>query len=143
MTRLRLLAAGVPALFIALAGLAFGQTPLSVRDGVYSEQQAERGLAIYNAKCFACHGFDLQGQGTTWPAIGGRAFTGKWQGKTLGDVFAYLQSEMPYDAPGALEAKAYADVIAYLLAFSRYPAGPRELQPERSVLQAIRVEALP
>ena len=128
---------------LLVTGQALGQSVRSVRDGVYTEAQAERGRVAYFSKCEPCHGYDLQGQSTTYPSIGGRAFVGKWQGRTLGDVFAYIQENMPLGAAGSLDAQAYTDVIAYLLQYTRYPAGAGELPAAPTALRAVRVEPLP
>src|SRR5271155_2019130 len=41
------------------------QAPASVWAGVYTEQQAKRGDALYNHECAACHGEALEGNGQT------------------------------------------------------------------------------
>mgnify|MGYP003493898259 FL=1 len=77
------------------------------------------------------------------PSSGGRAFGVKWDGKTLGDTFAYIAANMPQDKPGGLNAQTYADIIAYILKFSRYPAGAAELPGDPKALAGIKVERLP
>src|SRR5205823_14311499 len=74
---------------VALVALAVGvrvraQDPAgsSVWDGVYTEEQARRGLAIYKERCVMCHGEKLEG-GPVGPALSGEDFMGDWQGKSV------------------------------------------------------------
>ena len=107
---------GFVTLQLALTRSARGQVSRSVVDGVYTEGQADRGQAFYVAKCQHCHMVDMQGQGTETPAIGGRAFVAKWQGKTLAATYEYILQNMPFDAPlRSLDPHDCADVIAYIL----------------------------
>src|SRR5262249_25772733 len=73
----------------------------SVRDGIYTPEQAERGQALYTKACASCHRANLQGHGTT-PSLAGPDFIAKWDGQTLGDLFEKMQASMPADHPGSL-----------------------------------------
>src|SRR5687768_16502030 len=71
----------------ALARRQTGQEPaarLSVRDGVYSESQASRGLREYTRSCERCHGSDLTGNATDEvPALVADMFMFHWGGRTV------------------------------------------------------------
>ena len=41
---------------------------------------------------------------------------------------------MPRDAPGSLSARAYADLIAYILQANKLPSGNQELDRNRTAL---------
>src|ERR1700719_3015084 len=82
-------------------GLAAAQSPGSVWDGVYSDQQAGRGAALYQTACASCHGDKLQGKGQT-PALTGTDFVMNWSGMTVGDLFDKIQPSMPAYKPGSL-----------------------------------------
>ncbi len=58
----------------------------SVWDGVYTEEQAKRGEAVYRKECATCHGDILTG-GESAPPLTGGAFQANWNGLTLGDLF--------------------------------------------------------
>ena len=43
----------------------------SVWDGLFTEEQAQRGEPLYRANCASCHGDTLKGSGETPPLSGG------------------------------------------------------------------------
>ena len=110
---------------------------VTVWDGIYSPQQAERGRAVYESRCAACHGADLSGTSEARPLAGER-FMQDWSEDTLDNLFGRIQRLMPYDDPGSLDEAAYLDTLAYMLQFNAFPAGERDLVAEG--IAAIRVE---
>jgi mono/diheme cytochrome c family protein len=123
-------------------GLAAAQSPASVRDGVYSDQQAGRGAALYQTACASCHGDKLQGKGQT-PALAGSDFVMDWNGMTVGDLFDKLQTSMPADKPGSLSREQNASLVAFLLSANKFPSGTAELSSDAERLRQIRFEAAP
>jgi len=105
---------------------ARAQAPASVLDGVYTAAQAERGHAVYESRCIQCH----EGQEADGPQLIGKAFLDRWREDTLEPLFTFVKTTMPGNAPGGLDARAYADLIAFLLEANGLPPGPRELGPE-------------
>src|SRR5438477_9991172 len=85
----------------------------SVRDGVYTEEQAKRGERIYGDECSRCHGPALDG-GESAPLIGD-AFAKSWGGSTLDEPFDRIKTSMPQDDPGRLTPAQTSDVLAYIL----------------------------
>lgn len=127
--------------FYLSAMVAVGaQAAKSVNEGVYSEAQAKRGDAIYKEQCAACHGDNLEGTGPM-PPLAGKDFLSNWQGKPLSDVFEKTQTSMPATAPGSLSPEQTADVVAYMLNVSKYPAGAAELAPKVDALKTITIDA--
>ena len=116
------------------------QTSRSVRDGVYTEDQAKRGSLLYNQHCSACHGADLTG-GDEVPALRGESFLANWSGLPLSELFERIRTSMPADNPGKLSRRQNADILAYILKFDTYPAGSGELPTQTDALQQIRFEA--
>lgn len=112
----------------------------SVWDGVYTEEQAKRGEALYEKQCSTCHGDKLAGRESAPPLTGG-AFMANWNGLTLGDLFERIRRTMPQDAPGKLSRQQNADVLAYVLNFNKFPAGKTELYRQAEMLKEIRFEA--
>jgi len=92
---------------------------------LYTAAQAHAGKIVYVRHCLQCHGTDLQG--TAGPAVAGTDFlkTAKFDGWTLRDVRTTVFENMPFSDPGSLSAQQYADVMAFLLASSCYPAGTK------------------
>jgi len=113
-----------------------GTTARTVWDGVYSEAQAARGKAAYDAQCAFCHQSDLRGQGFA-PGLIEDAFASRWQDGNLGDLFAIVKGTMPQDKPASLTDDQYAAIVAYLLQANRYPAGAQDLRPDPAVLKEV------
>lgn len=109
----------------------------SVQDGVYTEEQAARGMETFLARtCNACHGNTMEGT-PGGPAIAGFNFSFKWRDKSLDGLLAFMKANMPPGAPGSLSDQEYTDIIAAIIQRSEYPAGADELTPE--VLASVQV----
>lgn len=103
----------------------------SVRDGVYSPAQAERGDQIFKEKCAACH----QPAEFTTPA-----FMQAWAGQTADSLFEVIRTKMPTDNPGSLRRQEYADLLAYLFKLNGLPAGDAELKGTAGALKQVLIE---
>lgn len=112
----------------------------STSAGVYTEAQVKRGAALYKDQCAACHGDDLRGNDII-PGLAGQAFTGNWQGKSLGDLYDKIQMTMPALNPGSLTPEQTADLIALVLSTSKHPAGTTDLAAKIEALQQIKIDA--
>jgi quinoprotein glucose dehydrogenase len=138
-----LLAAALGAAFGALARTAASET-LSVRDGVFTAEQARRGQAAYTGPCDRCHGFKLDGAPDDpdmlpAPPVAGPKFLRKWNGRTLAALFEYTRATMPANNPGYLSDAEVADIVAYMLAASGLPPGDDALRPEPEALASIAI----
>lgn len=126
--------------WVVAAGISLGAQRTapsrSVWDGVYSEEQAERGKTAYEAQCAFCHLSELTGQGFA-PALIEDTFKSRWQDGNLGDLFTIVKQTMPQDKPASLSDKEYAEVVAFLLKSNLYPAGKQELQPDPKALYEV------
>jgi hypothetical protein len=60
----------------------------------------------------------------------GKAFLDRWREDRLESLFTFIKTTMPGATPGSLDARAYADVVAYILEANGLPAGNRELTPD-------------
>jgi cytochrome c553 len=113
----------------------------SIWDGVYTDEQAKRGEAQYARNCEACHGADLAGnQVDEIPALVWDAFLTQWGDRTLRDLYETVNRSMPRDNPKSLNARAYIDVIAYLLQANKFPSGSKELGLNPAALGEIVIE---
>jgi mono/diheme cytochrome c family protein len=108
---------------LVVGAVAFGQTTRTVRDGVYSEEQAKRGKTVYDTKCGACH--DGSGMG---PQLKDDAYLEDWQNKSVRALYSRVLSTMPENDPGSLTENEVLDVIAYLLQAHGFPAGGKALE---------------
>ena len=125
----------------ALAAASFStvraQQAKSVKDGVYSADQAKRGESLYAETCAACH--DAKLAGGIGPALAGKDFIASWKGQTVGDVFTKIKVEMPLTAPGTLSPDQTADVLAFILSANQFPAGATALATDATPLKDIRM----
>jgi S-disulfanyl-L-cysteine oxidoreductase SoxD len=112
----------------------------SVWDGVYTNEQADRGHSVYHSQCEVCHGETLLG-GDEVPPLAGPQFLANWNGLTVGDLFERIRKSMPANDPGKLSSQQNADVLAYLFSFNEFPAGKMELPHDAELLKQIRIEA--
>jgi len=123
-------------ILLALVFPAFAQMPRSVQDGVYTHEQADRGKATYAEQCASCHGAGLSG-GQETPALTGGPFLAKWQNRSVNELFETIRVSMPVDRPGSLSRQNYSDILAYMLAANKFPAGSAELGTQSEALKQI------
>jgi len=126
--------------FILSMGYAVVGAQGKASAGVYTDEQAVRGEAVYKEQCAACHGDNLEGSGPM-PPLAGMDFLTNWKGKTLGDLYEKTQTTMPATAPGTLTPEQTADLLAYILKASKYPAGSTALVGTMEALLPISIDA--
>ena len=124
------------------AGAQAASERLSVRDGVFTAEQARRGQIAYTGPCDRCHGYKLDGAADDpdmlpAPPVAGPKFLRKWDGRTLAALFEYMRETMPGNNPGYLRDDEVADIVAYMLSVSGMPAGGEALPPEREALAGV------
>ena len=123
---------------------AAGQEPAakrSIKDGVYTEVQANRGEREYGRTCEHCHGAGLEGDAAKEiPPLVSDPFMRNWYGRSLKELFDLLSRSMPADNRGSLSARTYTDLIAYLLRANEAPAGSSALPDSPAGLEAISIE---
>lgn len=118
----------------ALLGAATARKDPTTADGVYTRRQADDGRDLFALACQSCHA-------PTQHA--GADFRGRWFGRSLGDLFEYLRTEMPQTDPGTLSDEEYIALMAYLMRINRMPAGQRPLAADSDALHRIRIDSVP
>ncbi len=113
---------------------AAGQDPITILDRVFSVAQADRGESRFKQSCTGCHAAVQFAE---------PAFSARWEGRTVGDVFRYLSETMPENDPGGLAPAQYADLVAFFLGQSGYPVGDDELPADPAVLDRIAIVPQP
>lgn len=142
MTITRLFVAASAALALALASsigavnVGAAQTKAAAptkaaSEGVYTAEQASRGLTLYDTSCASCHELGK---------FKGAEFAHTWTDKPLTDLHGAVVS-MPMDAPGSMKPQEYADILAYFLSINGYPAGKAELEGTDEAIKAIKLDA--
>src|ERR1700729_929101 len=112
----------------------------SVWDGVFTQEQADRGRPLYNQHCASCHADTLMGGEMSPPLVGGE-FLSNWNGLTLGDLFERIRTTMPQNNAGKLSREGNSDITAYNLSFNKLPAGNRDLAHSAEFLKDIRIDS--
>jgi mono/diheme cytochrome c family protein len=129
----------VPAAHAARGDAAQADSGKTVWDGVYTEAQVERGLAVSKATCSACHGEGLVGSPD--PPLIGDPFLGVWSGRSLAELYDKIQTTMPGNEPGTLKPQQVADAVAYILKVNNFPAGTTELAADKEAIKDIRIRS--
>ena len=138
----------LPVAALSAAFGAFAQTAASnsrsIRDGVFTSLQAQRGQTAYTGPCDRCHGYKLDGAPDDpdmlpAPPVAGPKFLRKWDGRTLAALFDYLRATMPANNPGYLSDAEVADLVAYMLASSGMPPGDAALPTDREALAGVLI----
>jgi mono/diheme cytochrome c family protein len=135
-------ALGCTTLALAYSTARAQEPARSVLEGVYTDAQAKRGEKVYTDACATCHGPRLAGT-DTGPTLAGADFINGWKEMSLGALLNKINMDMPSNAPATLAPEEYADVLAYVLSFNRYPAGPTELPTDPEALRPVRMAAAP
>jgi mono/diheme cytochrome c family protein len=117
----------------------------TIWDGVFTEDQADRGEQLASGNCGMCHGSRFNGvpddnDMQSAPPLARHKFLATWNGRPLGAVFAYSQLTMPLSNPGYLPAEDYAALVAYMLAASGASPGDVPLSADAVELGYIRIE---
>lgn len=117
------------------AELAPAPETRSIWDGVFTQQQADRGRAVFTAPCGQCHGSRLNGAPDDQdmvpaPPLARANFLRVWDGRTLGALYSYTYNTMPKSNPGFLPEEDYLAIIAHMLATSGAEPGDTPLPPD-------------
>jgi mono/diheme cytochrome c family protein len=118
-------------LVLILATSVGAQDKRSVKAGVYTAAQADRGQTLFRSKCASCHAPNR---------FTDDLFYTSFAGKPLWEMFDVISDTMPEDDPGGMKKEEYADVIAYLLKLNKFPEGSVELPIDKDALSAIMME---
>jgi mono/diheme cytochrome c family protein len=122
---------GAWACLLLVVPVLSAQEKKSVKAGVYTAAQADRGQTLYRSKCASCHAPNR---------FTDDLFYASFAGKPLWEMFDVISDSMPEDNPGSLKKEEYADVIAYLLKLNKFPDGATELPIDKDALSAIMME---
>ena len=123
---------------VLVAEVSYGQSNSTIWDAIYSEAQAARGKEVYSVSCVSCHAADLRGDSDA-PSLRGMSFMFDWEGRSVGELFTTVQSQMPSENPNSLPAQNYLDVLAYIFQENNFPVGDEELSPEIDLLNQIGI----
>ena len=112
----------------------------TIWSGVYTDDQAKRGRALYNKWCQSCHGAELSG-GEMAPPLAGSLFLTNWIGQSVGDLEERVRITMPQGDEGSLSRQTVTDVLAAVFQANDAPAGTSEMPKELELLRQIQIVA--
>ena len=115
---------------VAASGFAGQGSGKSIRDGVYTKAQADRGGTTFAARCTSCHGD---------PQFGPSVIDSR-DGVPVAELFTFMSTAMPEDNPGSLRPAEYAEVVAYFISLRGLPPGAADLPSDIEALKQIRIE---
>src|ERR1051325_10349397 len=124
----RLLGLAATAFVVATAtAILAAQAPqaATVWDGAFTDAQATRAVGTFAANCSECHTLGGTGDGQ----LVGTPFWEGYSQKTVGDLLAFVRTNMPSGAEGSLAPSVYADLVALILRSHGLPPGAAQLGP--------------
>ncbi len=101
---------------------------------IYTDDQAERGALVYEKSCGICHQPEQ---------FKGAVFMDAWGGQPVDALYTLIRTTMPYDNPGRLSRRQYAEILAYIFKLNGMPAGETKLPSNIRKLKKITIESLP
>ncbi len=127
------------AIILCASTLLLGmQSRKTVWTGVYNDEQAARGLMVYEENCARCHG----APGGQTPSLTGNDFMDRWREDNVESLYLFIKNSMPpmrgRTVRTPLADNLYQDVMAFILKSNNFPAGSFELKPE--TFASIQVE---
>jgi uncharacterized protein len=110
----------------------------TIWDGVFTDQQAQRGQQVYQRACAACHLDSLQGDDVS-PSLVGKGFLARFAGQSAHEMVQNLRASMPQNAPDSLGDRAYIDLVSFLLKANGSKTGSLELPLDVAELEKIAI----
>jgi mono/diheme cytochrome c family protein len=114
----------------ALAGGVLADTPgRTTAEGVYTTEQASKGLKVHEQYCAKCHHYSyFQG-----------GFLIAWRNQPVSALYDLIKLKMPEDRPGALKPREYAALLAYVFELNELPAGAEKLPDDHAQMERILI----
>lgn len=106
----------------------------SLRDGVFSREQVNKGRKVFFDVCIECHQPE---------AFVGPGFMDAWAGQTVDVLFQKLRSTMPENAPGRLSRREYTELLAFVFEKNGLPPGETEMPNRPDELKNIMIVGAP
>ena len=116
---------------LALAGSLAAAEPRTTVDGVYTEEQAQKGLEVHETYCAKCHHYSYYQA----------AFLLSWQNQPVSSLYDLIELKMPEDRPGALKPREYAALLAYVFELNELPAGSEKLSHDHDEMAQILIKS--
>lgn len=126
-------------IFFCFSSSVWAQSAASVKDGIFTQVQADKGKGVILDWCAKCHSANLLGGENNTPALIGAEFLDKWRNHTIAELFDKMRTTMPVDDPGKLSRTDYVSALAYILSVNNFPAGMKPLSGDMKALGQITI----
>lgn len=136
----KILKFGAVAALAAMSAIPASAQDLASANGIFTADQATRGMDVFEMNCAGCHASNLNGT-PGGPGIAGSRFKVKWAKKTVGDFYTKIHDTMPAGMGGSLTEAEYIDIVAYILSVNKFAPGDAELVVDADALKAITIGA--
>jgi hypothetical protein len=90
--------------------------------------QVNRGNNAFRSMCTECH---------TSAEFGDATFQTKWSRRSVGDLYEFILTMMPDDAPGILTPAQAVDLTAFMLEMNGFETGSATLDADQAELDGI------
>ena len=111
------------------SGLTFANAQPAARstsEGVFTDEQAQRGAMAYSKNCAGCHGSALRSTDREVPNLTGESFK-RWVGGTLGEKFEMVRDTMPPRDERSLPDEVYLTSSRSYSEPTKYQSAPMSL----------------
>ena len=99
----------------------------------FTSAQADRGRDVFRSACTTCHYSE---------EFNDQTFKRSWRRSSAGDLYDFIATAMPEDAPGSLPPAQYAEIVAYFLQMNGFEAGSMELPADADALSELSLAPL-
>ncbi len=111
---------------VTVAG-ASGQK--TVKDGIYTKDQAAKAVPQFDKFCAKCHDPAKVPAGKKpAPPLAGEVFLDAWKDRTVAELLENIFTTMPNDGATALTKEETADLVALILQQNKFPEGAAPLK---------------
>jgi cytochrome c5 len=107
---------------------AAAPAPAGGGEAFFSMAQVNSGRNQFRSMCTECH---------TAAEFGDATFQTKWSRRSVGDLYEFILTAMPDDAPGILTPDQAVDLTTYMLEMNGFETGSATMEPNQEELDAI------
>ena len=123
------LVAGVLMLTAAITASASTGAQKTVKDKVYSKEQAAKAAEQFDKFCAKCHIKEKVPEGKKpGPPLSGDEFLEAWKDRTVAELLELIFTTMPNDGAATLTKEETADLVALILQQNKFPEGTDALK---------------
>lgn len=101
---------------------------MTLNDGVYTEEQAQKGKQVHEENCSSCHQTEFYHDTLQ-----------SWNQAPLIEFYHLVSGTMPQDNPGSLWPEDYTNTLAHIFSLLGYPAGDKKLDPYNGTMEEILI----